>query len=129
MPLAIDAEYVERVLDLLRDNPTNSELDELVEAYTTIGYYAAVAEGLASDAEARRKHAEAEAILDKRNEDPKASMVILESIATVRTFDLKRAENKAKANAKKLMNLLDSVEQAINAIKYIGRNGGEYKIG
>jgi hypothetical protein len=129
MTLAIDAEYVADILDLLRDNPTNSEMDELVAAYTTIGYYAATAEGMANEAEAKRKHAEAEAILEKRNEDPKASMVVLESIATVKTYDLKRAENKAKANYKKLVNLLDSVEQAINAIKYLGRNGGDYRIG
>lgn len=127
--MQIDGEYVTSVLELLRSNPTNSDIDTLVEAFATIGYYAAVAEGIANDAEAARKHAEADAILAKRNEDPKASMVILEAVATLKTFDFKKAENKAKANAKKLSNLLDSVEQAINAIKYLGRNGGDYRIG
>jgi len=62
--------------------------------------------------------------LNKRNEDIKTPMVALEAWATVKTFDLKREENKRKANAKKMYNLYQAVEQCINGVKFLGRSVG-----
>lgn len=117
----IDNEYIVEVINVLTNNPTSAELDFLVEAHTTVGYYAAVAEGIANEAEVARKVGEANAILDGRRGDPKMSYALLEAQAISATEDLRIAEAKAKTNAKKITTLLESVEQSINAIKYLGR--------
>lgn len=120
----IDDTYVAKVLELITSSPTAAELDELLEAYATIGWYSAETQGMAESAESVRKYAEAEALLNKRNEDIKTPMVALEAWATVKTFDLKREENKRKANAKKMYNLYQAVEQCINGVKFLGRSVG-----
>lgn len=120
----VDYQYVAGVIDRVTSGPTTSDLDYLVEAHASIGYYAAQAEAIANEAEVTRKVAEANSILHGRAADPKASFAILEAQAVADTAELRMAEAKAKSNAKKLTNLLESVEQAINAIKYLGRETG-----
>jgi ribosomal protein L16 Arg81 hydroxylase len=121
-------QYLARVLGVLQSNPTASELDFLVEAFANVGYLAAEAEGLAEDAENLRKHEEASAYLRaKRSAIERGEKLTereAEAIAAVETRDLKTAEVEARTKARKLKNLLDSLEQAINAIKFLGRQAG-----
>lgn len=117
----IDNDYFVKVVNALTNNPTGASLDFLVEAHAAIGYYAGVAESIANEAEVARKVEEANVILDGRKADPKASFAILEAQAISATEELRYDEAKAKANARKISNLLESVEQTINAIKFIGR--------
>jgi uncharacterized protein HemX len=94
----------------------------LVEAFTRIGYFSAIAIGHADMAEAERKYREAQAVNKKKLEDPKASGVITESYATETTWGFREAEIKARTAARKLFNLHSAVEQAINSVKHIDKN-------
>lgn len=121
----MDAQYMQRVMATLQSNPTGANLDFLVEAYANLGYVAATAEGDAEAAEAKRKYQEATAAADVRkaaaNMGEKITAGEVESRVTVLTYDWKVTEIEAREKATKIKNLLQSVEQAINAIKFLGR--------
>jgi hypothetical protein len=122
------SQYLLTVLAKLQDNPTAQDIDFFVEAYSRIGYLAADAEGLAEEAEAERKHAEASAYLEVKREavlkGEKVTEREAEAQALIRVQSYREAEVEARTKARKLRNLLESVEQAINAIKFIGRQVG-----
>lgn len=117
----IDDLYAKKVLDLLSSGPTEQDLDFLCEAYTKIGYYAAVAAGDADMAEAERKVREAEAFLDAKHSADRVSEATANAMASVATVSYKRAEVTARTKARKLFALHQSIEQAIHAVKFIGR--------
>ena len=125
MPVPSDAQYIQRVLSTLQDNPTGAELDFLVSAFTNIGYLAATAETEAEMAEAQRKFDEATAMsrirLENATKQVKQTADGVQAQVLVETFESKKAEVKAFERARKLKNLLQSIEQAINAIKFLGR--------
>ena len=120
----IDGVYVNRVIDVMFDNPTASEMGFLVEAYAKIGYYAASAESEAELAEASRKMGQADILLKYKQENPKATAQMVDAYVTLSSAGLQGTEDRARANARKLKNLHESIEQAINAIKFLERNGG-----
>lgn len=122
MPLQIDNEYVSEVLQRLRSSPTAQDLDYLVAAYTTIGWYAGELQGTADLAESERKYAQAEAYTEGKGSIEKATQAQLESFAVIKTRDHSRAEVRANRNALQMKNLWLSIEQAINAIKFLHRN-------
>lgn len=119
--LQIDPTYINKTLEKLTQNPTAQDMDWLVEAYSYFGYMEATATGDADLAEAERKFAEAEAIQEAKIADPKASQTVLEAVAAVKTRDYRVAEIKARTNARKISNAWRSIEQTINAIKFLGR--------
>ena len=114
-------DYVKRVLLTLQDNPTASNLDFLVEAYANIGYLSADAQTQADEAEAFRKFRVAEAYLAAKRGGEKVTDRQAEALAEVNTWEFRQASIEAAGKAAKLKNLLESVEQAINAIKFLGR--------
>lgn len=120
-----DPTYIQRVLATLQDNPTASNMDFLVEAFTNIGYLAASAESEAEMAEAQRKYDEATAAVELREEMARAGQKptadYVAAKVALSTFDSKKAEIKAYERSRKLKNLLESIEQAINAAKFLGR--------
>lgn len=118
------SQYLLTVLAKLQSNPTAQDIDLLVEAYSRVGYIAADAEGLAEQAEAERKHAEAEAYLTAKRAEGKVTDKEAETRALLATKDYRYREVEARTKARKLKNLLESIEQAINAIKFLGRQGG-----
>lgn len=119
--LQIDPTYINKTLERLTQNPTAQDMDWLVEAYTYFGYMEATATGDADMAEAERKYAESEAIQEAKVADPKTNQTQLEAIAAIKTRDYRMAEIKARTNARKISNAWRSIEQAINAIKFLGR--------
>ena len=125
MSVPSDAKYIQQVLAVLQDNPTAASLDFLVTAFTNIGYLAAVAETDAEMAEAQRKFDEASKVAEVRSkyaeQGVKPTAVTVAAEVAVLTFDSKKAEIKAFERSRKLKNLLESIEQAINAIKFLGR--------
>jgi hypothetical protein len=114
-------EYLEEVMDKLRDNPTAQDIDFFIEAHARIGYLASVASGNAELAEQNRKFAEATAYADARREGAKSS-ADAERHAVLHSNDERLREIRAREAATKLRNLLNSVEQAINGIKFLSRN-------
>lgn len=114
-------EYVGEVLAKLSDNPTSQDLDYLIEAHARIGYIAAQARGRAEDAESVRKYQRATAYAEARNSGRAKSASDAENIAIIETRDFEAAEIRAREVAAKLGNLLGSIEQSINGIKYLGR--------
>lgn len=129
MPLAIDSEYVNRVFTILSSNPTSQDLDFLLEAYTTIGYYVASAIGDADMAEAQLEYDMAEAKKDIKDKSEKVTAAVLDAHATLVTFDQRKRSIRARTDARKMLNLYQSIEQAINAVKYLGRMDNSVKIG
>lgn len=119
--LEIDPNYINKVLEKLTKNPTNQDMDQLVEAYAYFGYMDATANGDADLAEQERKYAESEAIQAAKLAEPKTPAAQLEAIATLKTRDYRIAEIKARTNARKIHNTWQAIEQTINAIKYRGR--------
>lgn len=120
----MSADYLQRVMAVLQNNPTAADIDFLVEAYASVGYLAAEAEGLAEYAESVRKHVEAEQYLTAKRNIEKITDKQAEAIALLNTKEQRDAEAEARTKARKLKNLLNSIEQAINAIKFIGRTAG-----
>jgi hypothetical protein len=120
----IDGTYVNRVMDVMFHQPTAQDIDFLVEAYAKVGYYTAVAEGQAAEAETAYKMAQADTFLRERMADPKATIATLEAKVTMETLNTLNEFTKAKSDYTKLRSLRDAVEQAINAIKFLERNGG-----
>lgn len=121
----MSAEYIGQVLAVLQSSPTSAELDYLVTAHANIGYIAAQAEAAAEEAEAQRKYDEAEATASVREAAmTKAEKLTAADVAakvTLLTWESKKAEIKAAERAHKVKNLLSSVTEAINAIKFLGR--------
>lgn len=113
-------EYLTQVMDKLEDNPTAQDIDFFIEAHARIGYLASIAQGRAESLEAQRKFAVATAYADAKRNGAKTSSDA-EAAATIATRDEHLAEISAREGAVKLRNLLNSVEQAINGIKYLGR--------
>lgn len=116
--------YVEQVFLLLNSNPTQQNLDELVEAHVRIGYLAAQAEHEYEAAVDMRKYKEANAYLEAKKSGEKVSDKAAEAMAQVACWEFRNAETEAKVRSRKVANLLESIEQAINAIKFLGRYDG-----
>lgn len=129
MPLAIDNAYVSKVFNVLNSNPTSQDLDFLLEAYNTVGYYVASAIGDADMEEAQLEYDIAEAKQSVKERSEKVTAVILDAHATLATFDQKKKAIKSRTDARKMMNLYQSIEQAINAVKYLGRMDNSVRIG
>ncbi len=114
-------DYVADVLAKLSSNPTSQDLDFLIEAHAQIGYLAATARGRAESAEATRKYERASAYARARESGRSKSATDADQLAITETRDYEIAEVRARETAAKLANLLGSIEQAINGIKYLGR--------
>lgn len=114
-------QYLADVLRTLSSNPTAAELDYLIEAFTTVGFLAAQAEGLAEAAENKRKYEEAQAYLASKSNGEKMTERQAEANALLATRIYRDEEVEARVKARKIKNLLDSLEQTINAIKFLGR--------
>lgn len=122
--MEIDQKYVMKVFRTVTENPTAQDLDFLVEAHGRIGYYAAVAQGEAERAVDERKYHEATKWREVKDENAKWTAAQVEAAVMVGCYEYRRGEHAAMETAKKMNNLLDTVREAINAIKFLGRNGG-----
>lgn len=116
-----DSEYVAEVLAKLQDNPTAQDLDYFIEAYARVGYLAATARGRAEYAESAYKHARATAYADAKATGRAKTAADAEQAAIVDAYESEQRAIRAREAASKVANLLSSVEQAINGIKYLGR--------
>lgn len=125
----IDAEYVNKVIDVMFDSPTAQQMSFLIEAYAKIGYYAAAAESMADEAETALKLEEADSFVETKESDPKASVEMVKSKVMLATTGARDRYNYRKRDARKLKVLHESIEQAINAIKFLDRNAGAVRIG
>jgi hypothetical protein len=129
MSLSIDGNYVSDVFKKLSNSPTSQDLDYLLEAYTKIGYYVAAAIGDADLAEAQLEYDQAQVKQEVKQQSEKVTAAVMEAQATIATFDQRKIAIKSRTDARKLMNLYQSVEQAINAIKYLGRMDSSVRVG
>ena len=113
-------EYLQEVMEKLENNPTSAELDFFLEAYARVGYLVSVAQGRRDLAVAERKYAQASAYAEAKRNGAKTA-ADAEAASIIGTRDAVLAEVTAAEAFTKISNLLDSIEQAINGIKYIGR--------
>ena len=105
------------------NNPTGSDLDFLVQAHTKVGYLAAIAQKEAEFAYAVRKNAEATAWREAMNGETKVTAAAADKAAELAVWDLRVREIQANESSKKISNLLSSITEAINGIKFLGRMG------
>ena len=123
MPM-VDEAFMKKTMQTLMNNPTGADIDFLIEAHTRIGYVAAEAQGEADFAYAVRKNAEADAWKTIMSGPEKVSVAAADRLAELEVWDLRQAEIKAAEKSKKINNLLDSIREAVNGIKFLGRHGG-----
>lgn len=120
-----DNEFLKEVFRTLTSNPTQQNLDFLIEAYAKVGYLASTAEAVAADAERVRKHEEANEWLRAKQAvgagGKPVSDGVADKMALVAVWTLRQTEDQAKAKARKINNLLDAIREAIHAIKFLGR--------
>lgn len=121
----MNEEYLKQVFQVLTNSPTQQDLDFLIEAYAKVGYLASDAERIAEDATNVRKYEEASEWLkakqEKRVGDRGVSDETANKMAYIATYNLRTREAEAIAKAKKVSNLLDSLREAIHAVKFLGR--------
>lgn len=129
MSLSIDSNYVNDVFLRLSSAPEAQDLYFLLEAYTKIGYYVAAAIGEADLAEAQLDYDQAQVKQEVKQSSEKVTAAVLEANAVLATFTQRKIAIKARTDARKMMNLYQSVEQAINAVKYLGRMDGNVRVG
>lgn len=103
--------------------PTSADLNFLIEAHVRLGYLAAEADGQADMAYAVRKNAESHAFAKAMSGEEKVSAAQAERLAELEVWELKQSEITAKQRASKINNLLRSVAEGINGIKFLGRIG------
>lgn len=123
MPKVDDATFMRKVMGVLTDNPTAQNLDFLIEAHARLGYLAGKASGEADMAYAVRKHEEASAFARAMNGEERVSAAAAERLAELEVWELKQNEVTARERSTKIDNLLRSVTEAINGIKFLGRMG------
>lgn len=121
----MDDNYLKEVFRVLTSNPTQQELDFLIEAYARVGYLASEAELAAESAVNVRKHEEATEWL-RAKQGPKigergVSDETATKMALIATHGLRIAEVNAVARAKKISNLLDALRECIHAVKFLGK--------
>lgn len=107
----------------LTNNPTSADLDFLIEAHTKLGYVAAEAQSEADYAYAVRKNAEATAWREFMAGPDRVTAAAADKYAEVQVWDLRQKEVEASERSRKINNLLQSVTEAINGIKFLGRMG------
>lgn len=130
MGLSIDYDYVKKVYTTLSSNPTSQDLDFLLEAYNKMGYFVACAVGDADAEDAKLDYDIAVAKDEmRRSSMDKVTVATLDAHAVIKTYDQRKAAIKSRTDARKLMNLYQSIEQAINAVKYLGRMDNSVRIG
>ncbi len=119
-----DVKLMARVMKTLTSNPTGADIDFLIQAHAKVGYLASVAQSEAEFAYAVRKNAEASAWKDVMSGPEKVTAAYAEKQAELAVWDLRQAEIKANERSKKINNLLQSITEAINGIKFLGRYAG-----
>jgi len=122
-------EVVSRAIQLTTGNPTVESLDELIQVFSEVSWLAADAESLAERAEMGRKQVQATAYVKRKMEDPKATAAFVEAQVTMDTRTAIETEVDARSKARRLKALLESLEQSINAIKFLGRMDGGVRYG
>lgn len=119
-----ESEYVREAYKLVSSNPTSQHLDELIEAHTQVSYFLYRAETATNKAEAEYKLALAKSVLKGKAEDPKRTQQMLDAQALIDANDVFTEYLTHKAMHTQLRLLLQSITEAINGIKFIGRMGG-----
>lgn len=114
-------EYLSQVLAKLQDNPTAQDLDFFIEAHARVGQLVGVARGRAELAESTAKYRRATEYANARANGIAKSAVDAEHYAITASFEEDGLAIRSRESFTKLSNLLNSIEQAINGIKYLGR--------
>lgn len=119
-----EQELLAHVLQMLgTGQATTQNLDDYVIGYAVLGRIVAVAQGEAERAEQERKVAWAREFANAKSSTEKVSDKLAEVKADLAVEDLRFAEIKARERLTNLRNTWQAIEQAINAIKFLGRNG------
>lgn len=103
---------------------TAQNLEDYLISYQVLGTLVAIAQGESEMAEATRKVEWAKAFGRYKRGEEKLSDRTAEALADEETADLRRLEVKSRENWMKLKNTRESVWEAIQAIKFLGRMDG-----
>ena len=120
--MEIDNTVITTAIEKLNEPLLNQDLGNWVSVYGKVSFYTETLLAQADNADTELKVAKAQVMLDKKESDPKASGVVLDAWAEVMTVEQQKAANKMRSDARKMAALRDAVLQAINAIKFLGKN-------
>jgi hypothetical protein len=119
-----EQELLAHVLQMLgTGQATTQNLDDYVIGYAVLGRIVAIAQGEAERAEQERKVAWSRAFADAKASPEKTSDKLAEVKADLAVESLRLKEINSRERLTNLRNTWQAVEQAINAIKFLGRNG------
>jgi len=114
-----------RVLGLLGSGVTDQQhFESFLIGYQILGRLVAVAQGESELAEMNRKVEWARAFALAKTGEGKPSDRLAEATADIAVEQLRKDEIKARESYTKLKHTRESVWEAINALKYLGRTGG-----
>lgn len=114
-----------RVLQMLGSGQALAQdVEDYVVGFAVLGGLVAEAQAEAESAEMRTKMAWAEALTKAKEGENKVSDTVAKAQADLAVETEKRTEIKARERLLKLKSTRDAVQEAIWAIKYLGRNGG-----
>lgn len=120
-----EARTLGRVLGLLGSGVTSQQhFEDFLIGYQILGRLVAVAQGEAEQAEMDRKVEWSKAFALAKSVEGKPSDRVCEAQADISVEDLRKAEIKARTSYTKLRHTRESVWEAIQALKYLGRTGG-----
>lgn len=125
----IDPEVVAGAVDMLNKPLLNQDMGYWVSTFASIALYTEILLARADEAKTELEVAVAQSKLDKNGKGEKVSAVVLDAWATVMTIEQAKAANKMRADARKMAALRDAVEQAINALKFLGKYDGQVTLG
>jgi translation initiation factor IF-1 len=119
-----EQQILARVLEMLGSGQASvADLEDYVIGYSVLGRIVALAQGEAETAEQERKLAWARAFSESKMSG-KVSDKLAEMQAEIQVEDHRHREIRAREKLTNLRNTWQAVEQAMNAIKFLGRNGG-----
>lgn len=114
-----------RVLEMLGSGEALAQhVEDYVVGYHVLGNLVAQAQAVAETAEMRTKVEWAEAFTKAKEGENKVSDAMARAQADIAVQDWRKAEIRARERLLKLKGTRDAVQEAIWAIKYLGRNGG-----
>lgn len=120
-----DQRTLARVLQMIGSGqPTVQHLDDYIIGHAVLGRLIAIQQGVVEELENTRKLEFARVFTKTKTQEDRVSDKVAEMTAEMAVAELRTKEAKAREKLTMLRGTRESVWEAINAIKYLGRQGG-----
>lgn len=114
-----------KVLQMLGSGqPTVQHLDDYIVGHVVIGRLVAMQQGIVETLENHRKFVYAQEFTKAKTAEERVSDKMAEMTAELAIGEIRTKEAKEREKLTMLRNTRESIWEAINAIKYLGKQGG-----